>query len=54
MTSSLRETSHKVSDGRKGSINESQKNMPCQIHAKGWVDLRKERDCRVPGAGLLT
>ena len=54
MTSSLRKTSHTVSDGRKGSINESQKNMLCQTHAKGWVDLRKERNYSVPGAGLLT
>ena len=54
MTCSLRKTSYKVSDGRKGSVNESQKNTLCQINAKSWVSLRKERDCSVPGAGLLT
>ena len=54
MTCSLRKTSYKVSDGRKGSVNESQKNTLYQINAKSWVSLRKERDCSVPGAGLLT
>lgn len=43
---------HKVSDARKGNVNESQRNMLCQTNDKGWVSLGKEHDYRVPGAGV--
>lgn len=40
---------HKVSDVRKGGINESQRTMLCQTD-DGLVSLRKECACSVPGA----